>query len=95
MYHFCSKNTIPSRHKHQLNYTKIVIKTKQHFPCLYQSKLVYDFIKVRFYCFALSILIKAISHTFPNLLLINEALRHESTSFNLLKDRSQVAVNTV
>ena len=35
----------------RLNYTKMLIKTKQHFPCLYRSKVVYEFIKVSFCCF--------------------------------------------
>jgi len=35
----------------RLNYTKVLIKTKQHFPCLYRCKVVYDFIKPSFCCF--------------------------------------------
>jgi len=35
----------------RLNRTKMLIKTKQHFPCLHRSKLVYDFIKPSFCCF--------------------------------------------
>jgi len=51
----------------RLNHTKMLIKTKQHFPCLYRSKVVYDFIKVQ-YAFAVScfsVLIKTISHNLP------------------------------
>jgi len=73
MYHFYSKNTIPSTHKpslfslFRLNYTKMLIKTKQHFPFLYRSKFVNNFIKVQqaFAVSSLSILIKAIAHNLP------------------------------
>jgi len=43
------------------------IKTKQKLPCLYRSKVIYDFIKVQqaFAVSSLSILIKAISHNLP------------------------------
>jgi len=75
MYHFCSKNTIPSRHKHiqpfPVNYTKMLIKTKQRFPCPHRSKVVFDFIKVQqaFAVSSLSILIKAISNNLPWLIV--------------------------
>jgi len=29
----------------------MLIKTKQHFPCLYQSNAIYDFIKLNFFRF--------------------------------------------
>jgi len=32
----------------RLNCTKMLIITKQHFPCLYRSKVVYDFFKISF-----------------------------------------------
>ena len=74
----------------------MLIKTKQHSLCLYRNKVVYDFIKVQ-QAFAASFLFssKLYHITFPDLLLINEARRYERTSFSLLKDRSQLAVNTV
>jgi len=50
-----------------LNYTKMLIK--QHFPCLYGSEVVYDFIKVSFRCFVLFILIKVKSHNLPWLIV--------------------------
>jgi len=33
--------------------------------------------------------------TFPDIVLINGARRYERTSFSLLKDRSQLALNSV
>ena len=66
------------------------------FPCQYRIKLVYDFIKVSFLLFRPFLFSSKLYHiTFPDLLLINEAQRYERTSFSLLKDRLQLAVNTV
>jgi len=44
----------------------MLIETKQQFPCLYRSKVVYDFIKVQ-QAFAVSSfsILKAISHNLP------------------------------
>ena len=55
----------------RLNYTNILIKTTQQFPCLYRSKVVYDFIAVQqaFAVSSLSILIKAISRNLPWLIV--------------------------
>jgi len=49
----------------------MLIKTKQQFPCLYPSKVVYDFIKVQqaFAVSSLSILIKTISRNLPWLIV--------------------------
>ena len=73
----------------------MLIKTKQHFPCLYRSKLVYDFIKVSLLFRPFLFSSKLYHITFPDLLLINEARKYERTSFSLLKDCSQLPVNTV
>jgi len=49
----------------------MLIKTKQQFPCLHRNKVVYDFIEVQqaFAVSSLSILIKAISHNLPWLIV--------------------------
>jgi len=74
VYHLCSKNTITSTHEHTR------MKSKQHFPCIYRSKVVYDFIKVT-WAFVVSsffILIKARSHNIPWLIVDNEARRYST-----------------
>jgi len=58
----------------------------QNLPCLYRNKFVYDFIKVAFLCFFISIHIKARSQ---NLSCFNEAQRYERISFSFLKYCSQ------
>ena len=72
----------------------MLIKTDFSVPLLKQSRLWFHQSKLlQFRPFLFSS--KLCHITFPDLLLINEARKHERTSFSLLKDRSQLTVNTV
>jgi len=99
MYHFCSKNTIPSRYRHiqpfRLNYTKVLIKKNNTFRVFIDAKSSVIWSKQAFTVLSLSIHIKAISHNLPWLVLNQWGPWYERNSFSLLKDRSKLAVNTV
>jgi len=101
VYHFCSKNIIQSRHKRiqpfpvklhknakkQNNSSRAFIKAKSAMiSSKYSGRLLFP-------PFLFSS--KLYHITFPDLLFVNEARRYERTSFSLLKNRSQLAVNAV
>jgi len=70
----------------------MLIKTTLSLPLSKYSRLLFHQSKLSL--FSPSLFSSKLDHTtFPVLLLVNEARRYEKTSFNLLKDYSQLAIH--